>query len=234
MAGEKPAARITDLHVCPESDGPVPHVGGPIIKGDPTVLIGGLPAARVGDQVVCVGPPDTIVMGSPTVLIGGMPAARMGDQTGHGGVIVGGMPTVLIGTAGAVPVKLVRVAQVGDGQSSPVPDPNGIVPGGPWTAAGNGQKDGTYFGPKQVRGGRSITRWVPPHDDGGPPGSQGYWKTKTPGSSWRRYDQQGKPITPEEAHPNPMPPSDSVTQAPDAQEIPEVPEIPEIPDFPIF
>ncbi|HEX7388754.1 MAG TPA: PAAR domain-containing protein [Acidiphilium sp.] len=98
MAGEKPAARITDMHVCPETDGPVPHVGGPIIKGEPTVLIGGLPAARVSDMLTCVGPPDTIVMGSPTVLIGGLPAARMGDQTAHGGVIVGGFPTVLIGS----------------------------------------------------------------------------------------------------------------------------------------
>lgn len=89
------------MHTCPASDGPVPHVGGPIVKGAPNVLIGGLPAARVSDLVTCVGPPDTIVMGSPTVLIGGMPAARMGDQTAHGGVIVGGMPTVLIGMGGA-------------------------------------------------------------------------------------------------------------------------------------
>lgn len=49
MAGEKPAARMTDLHTCPESDGPVPHVGGPIVKGSPTVLIGmgGAPAPAV-------------------------------------------------------------------------------------------------------------------------------------------------------------------------------------------
>lgn len=104
MAGEKPAARITDMHVCPESDGPVPHVGGPILTGSPNVFIGGLPAARVTDKVTCVGPPDVIVMGSPTVLINGLPAARMGDQTAHGGVIVGGLPTVLIGmAAGPVP-----------------------------------------------------------------------------------------------------------------------------------
>jgi len=61
------------------------------------VLIGGLPAARVGDMATCVGPPDTIVKGSMTVLIGNMPAARMGDQTAHGGVIVVGYPTVMIG-----------------------------------------------------------------------------------------------------------------------------------------
>jgi uncharacterized Zn-binding protein involved in type VI secretion len=78
--------------------GIIPHVGGPIsAPGAPTVLIGGLPAARVGDMAVCVGPPDTIQMGSPKVLIGGMPAARMGDLTSHGGTIVLGCFTVLIG-----------------------------------------------------------------------------------------------------------------------------------------
>ena len=92
------AARITDMHVCPLVTGVVPHVGGPILPaGEPTVLIGGLPAARVGDMATCVGPPDTIVMGSTTVLIGGMPAARMGDTTAHGGTIILGEPTVLIG-----------------------------------------------------------------------------------------------------------------------------------------
>jgi uncharacterized Zn-binding protein involved in type VI secretion len=76
----------------------VPHVGGPILApGCPTVLIGGLPAARVTDTAVCVGPPDVIVMGSATVLIGGVPAARLGDTTAHGGVIILGCPTVLIG-----------------------------------------------------------------------------------------------------------------------------------------
>ncbi|MBQ4805311.1 PAAR domain-containing protein [Aquimarina sp. MMG015] len=92
------AARITDMHTCPLVTGVVPHVGGPILPpGEPTVLIGGLPAARVGDMAVCVGPPDTIIMGSGTVMIGGMPAARMGDSTAHGGVIVLGCPTVIIG-----------------------------------------------------------------------------------------------------------------------------------------
>jgi len=86
------------MHTCPMSDGPKPHVGGPILPpGCPTVLIGGLPAARVGDMATCVGPPDSIVIGSMTVMIGGMPAARMGDNTAHGGVIVLGCPTVQIG-----------------------------------------------------------------------------------------------------------------------------------------
>jgi uncharacterized Zn-binding protein involved in type VI secretion len=78
--------------------GPVPHVGGPILPpGVPTVIIGGMPAAVVGNLCTCVGPPDTIAKGSTTVMIGGMPAARLGDNTAHGGVIVTGMPTVMIG-----------------------------------------------------------------------------------------------------------------------------------------
>lgn len=93
-----PAARVTDMHVCPMFTGPVPHVGGPILPpGCPTVLIGFMPAARMGDMCVCVGPPDVIVMGSTTVLIGYMPAARMGDPTAHGGTIVMGCPQVMIG-----------------------------------------------------------------------------------------------------------------------------------------
>ena len=92
-----PAARITDLHTCPLFDGPKPHVGGPILPpGAVTVLIGGLPAARVGDMATCVGPPDTIAKGSFKVMIGGKPAARMGDMTAHGGVIVAGYPLVMI------------------------------------------------------------------------------------------------------------------------------------------
>ena len=92
-----PAARIGDMHVCPLFTGPVPHVGGPILPpGAPTVLIGGLPAARVSDMCVCVGPPDVIAMGSTKVLIGGMPAARMGDLTAHGGTILLGCFTVWI------------------------------------------------------------------------------------------------------------------------------------------
>lgn len=86
------------MHVCPMVTGTVPHVGGPVMPpGEPTVLIAGMPAARVGDMATCTGPPDTIVAGSGTVLIGGMPAARLGDQTAHGGSILMGEPTVLIG-----------------------------------------------------------------------------------------------------------------------------------------
>jgi uncharacterized Zn-binding protein involved in type VI secretion len=96
-----PAARITDFHECPMQSPtpiPIPHVGGPITgPGAATVLIGNLPAARVGDILTCVGPPDSIIKGSATVLIGGMPAARMGDTTAHGGTILLGALNVLIG-----------------------------------------------------------------------------------------------------------------------------------------
>jgi uncharacterized Zn-binding protein involved in type VI secretion len=89
------------MHVCPMVTGIVPHVGGPILPPcEPTVLIGSLPAARVSDMAVCVGPPDVIAMGSPTVLIGNLMAARIGDPTVHGGVIVAGCPTVIIGEVG--------------------------------------------------------------------------------------------------------------------------------------
>ena len=97
----QPAARISDMHACPmQTPGlpPVPHVGGPITgPGVPSVLIGKMPAAVVGDMAVCTGPPDTIVKGSASVLIGGKPAARMGDTTAHGGTIVVGCPNVIIG-----------------------------------------------------------------------------------------------------------------------------------------
>ena len=96
-----PAARAGDMHVCPMMTPgvpPIPHVGGPVLPpGCPTVLIASMPAARVGDMCVCVGPPDVIAMGSFTVLIGSMPAAQMGSMTAHGGSIVLGAPTVLIG-----------------------------------------------------------------------------------------------------------------------------------------
>src|SRR5713101_848433 len=96
-----PAARISDMHVCPmvtPGVPPIPHVGGPILPPcSPNVLIGFLPAARVTDMALCVGPPDVIVMGSPTVLINFLLAARINDQTAHGGIIVMGCFTVIIG-----------------------------------------------------------------------------------------------------------------------------------------
>jgi uncharacterized Zn-binding protein involved in type VI secretion len=93
-----PAARVTDMHVCPMVTGVVPHVGGPILPPcQVTVLTGMLPQARVTDMAVCVGPPDMIAKGSATVLVGSLPAARVLDMTAHGGMIVLGCFTVLIG-----------------------------------------------------------------------------------------------------------------------------------------
>ena len=94
-----PAARLTDMHTCPLVTGVVPHVGGPILPPCcPTVIIGYLPAARIGDMLTCVGPPDTIVKGSATVITGNMPQARLMDMTAHGGIIIApGCPTVIVG-----------------------------------------------------------------------------------------------------------------------------------------
>lgn len=95
------AARVSDNHTCPLTNPPpgsTPHTGGPIMPpGVPTVLIGGMPAAIVGNKCVCAGPPDSIAKGSATVMIGGKPAARQGDLTAHGGSITSGCTTVIIG-----------------------------------------------------------------------------------------------------------------------------------------
>lgn len=97
----KPAARVTDMHTCPQATPgtpPVPHVGGPILPpGCPTVLIGAMPDARIGDLSFCVGPPDPLAQGAASVLVGGLPTCRQTDMSSHGGVIVSGMPNVLIG-----------------------------------------------------------------------------------------------------------------------------------------
>lgn len=96
-----PALRIGDMHVCPQmipGPVPIPHVGGPIIgPGAPTVLIGGMPAARLSDMAVCVGPPDAIMSGAENVLIEGMPAANMSSAFEHGGSAASCCPTVLLG-----------------------------------------------------------------------------------------------------------------------------------------
>jgi len=97
----QPAARVGDMHACPmvtPAVPPVPHVGGPLLPpGKPTVLIGNMPAATMGNMATCVGPPDSVVKGSGTVMISNMPAARMGDSCAHGGAIAVGFPQVLIG-----------------------------------------------------------------------------------------------------------------------------------------
>lgn len=69
--GGRPAWRGgVDMHVCPLTSGPVPHVGGVVADGSTSVLINGMPAARMGDKIVENGPPNTIVAGESTVLIG--------------------------------------------------------------------------------------------------------------------------------------------------------------------
>jgi RHS repeat-associated protein len=104
---------------------------------------------------------------------------------------------------GGNPIGLVDPFGLQDIPSAPPPE----IPGGPWTPAGSGQKPGTWFGPKPAEGGpRPVCRWVPPAGEGGPPGSSGYFKTQVGGSgNWSRYDPSGKSISPEQAHPNPLP-----------------------------
>ena len=86
-----PAARVTDMISSPATLG----IPTPIIPpGDPTVLIAGLPAARLGDTCGA----DAIIKGSLTVFIGGLPAARVSDLTASGGAIIPpGAITVMIG-----------------------------------------------------------------------------------------------------------------------------------------
>ncbi len=91
------AARIGDMHVCPMVTGIIPHVGGPLVVGAMNVLTCFVPQATVTKNMTCVGPPDLVAKGSMTVLVGNMPAARIGDMSGHGGSVVAGAPTVMIG-----------------------------------------------------------------------------------------------------------------------------------------
>lgn len=156
-----PAARITDMHVCPmvtPGVPPIPHVGGPIIMGYPTVMIGFMPAARVTDTAVCVGPPDVIVKGSPTVLIGGLLAARIGDTTAHGGSIVMGCPTVMIGDTGmgcpsspVVSVAAPPASTLGPLQPAPESAPPGQS-GGAGSSSTGGSQSGSAAGGGQGAG----------------------------------------------------------------------------------
>ncbi|THB74018.1 MAG: hypothetical protein D6B28_02795 [Gammaproteobacteria bacterium] len=110
----KPGARIGDMHTCPMVDpGPKPHVGGPVSKGNPTVLSGGIPLATIGDMCVCCGPPDTIAQGEPTVLAGKKPVATISNSMSHGGVIAAGLPTVLFGSDNAVAAASVAAVALG-------------------------------------------------------------------------------------------------------------------------
>lgn len=92
------AARATDMHICALATGPVPHVGGVVAMGSPTVLTVGLPQARQTDVCVCVGPPNALAKGSLTVYVNGLQAIRIGDLSMHGGQVAAvTQPTVLIG-----------------------------------------------------------------------------------------------------------------------------------------
>lgn len=105
MAG-KPVATVGSMHVCPMCSGTVPHVGGPISQGDPTVLINGKPVATIGSMCTCVGPPDVVAQGEATVLVNGVPIATVGALTAHGGSVTVGEANVIITTS--KPINLPR------------------------------------------------------------------------------------------------------------------------------
>ncbi len=108
-----PVATIGSMHVCPMSDGPKPHVGGPIIgPGAPNVMINGKSVALLGDMCTCMSAPDVIAMGSPSVFVNGVPVVCQGDLTAHGGVIVQGEPNVIIGTATPLPPVKIPVSKI--------------------------------------------------------------------------------------------------------------------------
>lgn len=94
-----PSARITDAHACPA------HVGGVVVQGLPTVIVGKMPASRIGDLGVCGPIPNPIAAGETTVLFGKRPAARLGDAMAHGGKIVSGFVTVWIGNKTPPPMS---------------------------------------------------------------------------------------------------------------------------------
>src|SRR5271169_354138 len=84
LIGNQPAARVGDMHTCPDFTGIIPHVGGPLILGAFTVMIGNQPQSRVGDALACVGPQDAVAMGCPTVTVG-----MAGGGAGVGGLLTG-------------------------------------------------------------------------------------------------------------------------------------------------
>ena len=98
------AAVVCMPHFCPQVTLLfLPHIGGIITKGAPTVKISGLPAVRLGDSAMCMGflglfsHPAPIIKGSSTVMICGQPAAFMTSNTATGGMILAGIPNVQIG-----------------------------------------------------------------------------------------------------------------------------------------
>ena len=89
---------------------------------------------------------------------------------------------------------------------SEIPTPENI-PGGPWEPkSSEGGRKGSFQGPRQEKVPRSQLQWVPKEADGGTKGSKGYWKRQLPHENkWQRFSPDGKPITVEQAHPNPKP-----------------------------
>ena len=165
----QPAARISDFHVCPmvtPGTPPIPHVGGPVLPpGTPTVLIGNLPAACVGDMCLCTGPPDAIVMGAITILIGNKPAARLGSTTTHGGSILMGFPTVLLGEGLSAIAAVVSPEVMAMIIQSPTLVANLIaLTNGGWTVQAGTAGGGTFAN----RSSRTIT--IDPNDIGNPLG----------------------------------------------------------------
>ncbi|MGL1900508.1 MAG: PAAR domain-containing protein [Fibrobacterales bacterium] len=112
MIGKMPAARLTDMHMCPmatPAPAPIPHVGGPISgPGSPTVLIGKMPAAVMGDMAVCVGPPSTIILGEMTVLIG------PGAGGGGGGAAAAAASAAKAATKGPGGISAVEVKELAE------------------------------------------------------------------------------------------------------------------------
>src|SRR5688572_16917160 len=100
----RPAARVTDNHVCPLTT-PTIHIGGPILPpGAVVTLVNGLPAARVDDKALCNAPaPDTVRGGLISVFVEGNPFSRIVDRTDVGTIVVGSAD-VLLGEWGGGPL----------------------------------------------------------------------------------------------------------------------------------
>ncbi|CAM1348181.1 HET-C-related protein [Tenacibaculum ascidiaceicola] len=94
-----PIATVGSMHTCPMCSGSTPHIGGPIIKGEPNILINNKPAATMGSLCTCAGPPDTVAQGDPFVFFNGKSVACLGDMTAHGGVISSGEANIIISNA---------------------------------------------------------------------------------------------------------------------------------------
>ena len=102
-------ATVGDTHTCPMVTGTVPHIGGTIISGSPSVFVNNKPVARMGDKCICTGCGMVciIVQGDANVLVDGVPIAYVGCMTSHGGVITSGQANALI--SGSKPPNIVTM-----------------------------------------------------------------------------------------------------------------------------